>query len=260
MGTSMPVRSLVGRRRSRANDRWKERWGTWLARSTVAAVGAHLVLLVAFPGWEIFHREAPVRSEVIQLRPIASYDPLTDPGEGALGERPGLERTELALENESPDGLEVESGDVTEAAGGPVPSVAYPVMATRSEGPAPASLRQSRMILEPMARVRPDLAPMGPAVSWPLIRNPTAILRFLKNRYNPVHSPSIHNRFVSVAMGINERGSVEWTEVRESSGHPIVDEIALTVFNEVVVFAPARSEGAPIAVSVVISIPFDMPW
>jgi TonB family protein len=61
-------------------------------------------------------------------------------------------------------------------------------------------------------------------------------------------------------MWINERGSVEWAAVQESSGYEPLDDIALDAFNEVVAFAPARSRGAAVPVSVVISVPFTVPW
>jgi TonB family protein len=63
-----------------------------------------------------------------------------------------------------------------------------------------------------------------------------------------------------VAMWINERGAVEWTAIEESSGFPQVDAIALDAFKDVVSFTPARSEGARIPVSVVISVPFSALW
>jgi TonB family protein len=260
MGMSKPAWGVPVWRVRCANDRFKQRWGAWVARSTLAAVAAHVVVIVGWPTWELSREVRTQRAEMIQIRPVPVYEPLEETGIGAMGDYAEVERTELALENEAEGGLEVETGDVTESARGLVPSIAYPVMATASTTSAPESLRRGHMVLERMAVTRAALAPTGPAVTWPLIRNPSAILRFLKARYNPVHTNSSSNRFVSVAMGINERGTVEWTEVRESSGHPIVDEIALRVFNEIVQFAPARSEGAAIPVAVVISIPFDMPW
>jgi hypothetical protein len=40
----------------------------------------------------------------------------------------------------------------------------------------------------------------------------------------------------------------------------MLDQLALQVFSDVVVFAPARSMGSASPVSVVISIPFNSDW
>jgi TonB family protein len=65
---------------------------------------------------------------------------------------------------------------------------------------------------------------------------------------------------VTVAMWVNERGSVEWAAVQQSSGLTVLDQIALDAFNDIVTFSPARAEGAAVPVSVVISVPFNVPW
>jgi TonB family protein len=59
-------------------------------------------------------------------------------------------------------------------------------------------------------------------------------------------------------MWIDDRGSVEWAEVHESSGNLDLDDIALTVFNEVVEFRPPRGPGGaqPMAVLISIGFPF----
>jgi TonB family protein len=65
---------------------------------------------------------------------------------------------------------------------------------------------------------------------------------------------------VSVALWINERGSVEQARVSESSGSVALDEIALALFQDVATFAPARSGRSPVPVQVTISVPFVVPW
>jgi TonB family protein len=61
-----------------------------------------------------------------------------------------------------------------------------------------------------------------------------------------------------VTLWIDERGSVEWAEVSQSSGDRELDEFALSVFNEVAVFRPAREEGVRVSRSV--SFALNFPW
>jgi TonB family protein len=139
------------------------------------------------------------------------------------------------------------------AGGGAPPSVL-------EERPPPPIESRAALILEELTPLSPQLAPTLPSIVWPLIRNPSVVQRFLRRSYNPLHDTEGASGFVSISMWINERGQVESAEVRESSGHPMLDQLALQVFSDVVVFAPARSMGSAIPVSVVISIPFNSDW
>ncbi len=63
---------------------------------------------------------------------------------------------------------------------------------------------------------------------------------------------------VSVVLFIDEKGSVEWAEISQSSGISGVDDIFLTLFNEVVAFRPARNQGVLVPRSAIFSVRF--PW
>jgi TonB family protein len=63
---------------------------------------------------------------------------------------------------------------------------------------------------------------------------------------------------LTVAMWIDERGSVEWAEIYRSSGHEHLDESALELFQEVVSFLPARERGVHVPMAVVFGLSY--PW
>jgi TonB family protein len=62
----------------------------------------------------------------------------------------------------------------------------------------------------------------------------------------------------SVAIWIDERGSVEWAEINQSSGRTDLDELALQLFSEVVAFHPARDQGVRVPISAIFWVNF--PW
>jgi TonB family protein len=61
-----------------------------------------------------------------------------------------------------------------------------------------------------------------------------------------------------VAVWIDDRGSVEWSEVTKSSGHVDMDEAALALFSDITSFRPARDQGVRVSMSVIFSVEF--PW
>lgn len=243
-----------------ANDRWKSRWSSWLVRSTVFAAAFHAVVFILWPVWEIARlpdRERPI--EFIQINPVAAYGGIDDPGEGVIAALPTEEEIVLALEDAG-QGLEEQAE--SETSGVSLPAAAYelvPEIAV-SGGPPAASRGGGGLILDRLSAVTPEVAPLMAEVGWPAIRNPTVITRFLSGQFNDMHQTGGATGYVSVAMWIDERGSVEWARVSESSGDQRLDDIALVLFEEVVAFAPARSRGRGVPVQVTISVPFTLPW
>ena len=63
---------------------------------------------------------------------------------------------------------------------------------------------------------------------------------------------------VDVAVWIDAWGSVEWAEITRSSGREDVDEIALSLFNEVASFRPAQDQGVRVSMSAIFTIV--IPW
>jgi len=57
---------------------------------------------------------------------------------------------------------------------------------------------------------------------------------------------------------IDDRGSVEWSEVSKSSGRVDMDEAALALFSDIASFRPARDQGVRVSMSVIFSVEF--PW
>jgi TonB family protein len=247
------------------NDRWKARWGAWMLRSTIVAAVAHAVLFALWPVWEISWRAPEPMMEVVQIAPIPAVQaPPDDTGIGSVAALPTEEELSAALE-EAGEGAEADAGQPEGQLGDELllaaaTSAFVPRISAAPQGTVSGSRPYGGLRLEQLEALSPQIARAGPPVSWPLIRNPTVITRFLRSRSIPFEEQPDAQGLVSVAMAINERGSVEWAEVHESSGHAEIDEIALSVFSRVAVFSPARSRGAPVPVTVVISIPFGRAW
>lgn len=250
MGLSRRVQDRRKLPRRSANERLKERWSACLFWSMTAAAVAHLVVFAGWPGYEVAYQTSGAQLAMAHLVPIASRGAPANPRDAALPEIPESERP---LEEEA-EAVEVES-DPLEMISLPPPSVASLDLPAAAELAPP-----TRMILRPASAGRVGSGLATPAFVWPELRNPRTVVRFLRSRYNPVALESVAERQVSVAMWVNAKGVVEWSEVRGSSGHPVVDQIALIAVNEIAQFAPATRKGFPIPVAVTLSIPFEELW
>lgn len=98
------------------------------------------------------------------------------------------------------------------------------------------------------------------ANGWPLITNPDDLQHFLRARYNPVRLASHAAGYVQVALLIDPRGKVLSSMIRESSGDPSLDAIALTLLGQIAEFNPPRVEGPPRPVTILIIVPFNSLW
>jgi TonB family protein len=248
MGTTRPPPHRGALHPRTANERLKEGWSACLVWSMTAAAAAHLAVFAAWPDHEI---SPPPRTAgpIVQLIPIASAAARSDSPENRA-DIP-LAPPEHALSEEAVDPF-----DRWEV---PAPRLATSSAST-SDVTLPADQIAAWMVLDLITPELPTYALAVPNFSWPIIQNPNAIQRFLQSRYNPLHTHIAVGRSVAVRMWISARGVVERTEVDRSSGHEAMDEIATAMFDEVVEFSPARREGVAIPISVVISVPFDLPW
>lgn len=246
-------------RNGSVNDRWKARWSSWLLRSTIVAAVAHAVVFILWPVWEITRPDRPDRElEIVQITPVAAFGGITDPGDGVVAALPTEEEIQLAQEDV---GQTAETDEIDETSGVRLPAAAYTLAPEIVPSTTGSTSRSSRsLILDHLSAVTPEIASLSPDVGWPQIRNPTVITRFLSGRFNELHRAFGVNGHVSVAMWIDERGSVEWARVSQSSGDLRLDDIALALFEDVVAFSPARSRGRGIPVQVTISVPFTLPW
>ncbi len=242
----LPVRS--------ANERLKEQWSSCLAWSMTAAAVAHLAIFVGWPERVAANRTPSPRMAIAQLVPIGLPGTPSDPRELSPATLPEVPERERPPEEE-PESEETELDALLEMINLPPPS-----LANLGSPPAAEPAPRTGMMLRPASAIRVGLGPSIPAFTWPELRNPRTVIRFLRTRYNPVALEAVPERYVSVAMWVSAKGVVEWSEVRGSSGHPVVDQIALTAVNEVAQFAPATRKGFPIPVAVVLSIPFERPW
>ena len=111
--------------------------------------------------------------------------------------------------------------------------------------------------LDRLSVLEPELS-LTALSAWVLVRNPDEVMEFMRSSAARAGLAEVDFRTVRVTLWIDRTGSVEWSEIMESSGDRRVDEIALELVNEVISFRPAREQGVAVARSAVFSIPF--PW
>ena len=163
-------------------------------------------------------------------------------GPRAIRDFPGVTREEEGDNREE----DVDNGEE---------EVDEPTVQDSAPGDLALLLETSSLDLSRLSGVRPQIVLPGTS-AWVLIRNPSAVDRFMRGMTYGDDSEA--EGLVDVAVWIDEWGSVEWAEISRSSGHQEMDEIALALFNEVASFRPARDRGVRVSLSVILSVPF--PW
>ncbi|TVR65263.1 MAG: TonB family protein [Gemmatimonadales bacterium] len=115
--------------------------------------------------------------------------------------------------------------------------------------------REEILDLERLSALRPELAITSPS-NWILVRNPVEVGEFLERRFGSPHAGEGPRGTMSVAIWIDERGSVEWAEINRSSGEAELDRSALELFERVVSFSPAREDGFRVPTAVIFWLSF----
>jgi len=274
------------------NDEWKARWNTRVAWSTTAAALIHVAVFSFGPRWDVRRPRPDPDLERLEMASISFYEAPASGRGAALGAVPIAALSDSVLveadAGEEADGSETTTGDFAEILrqrllhrGGVVPTVAEPEPEPETESPTAvdqdgsgdesASIEGGRasaaeidglpeptsMDLSRLSALRPDIVLAGVS-AWVLVMNPAEVLRFMRDTFARERLPEGVSGSASVVLFINERGSVEWAEISQSSRIPRVDEILLQLFNEVVAFRPARDQGVPVPRSAVFSVSF--PW
>ena len=168
---------------------------------------------------------------------------------GRAAPRPAVVEPELELSEPEPSGaFEGEAAPVD----GPLSIGGSASTASLESLPDPDELDLDRL-----AVLEPELS-LTSLSAWVLVRNPDEVMEFMRG--SAAQEGLVEEDFmtVRVTLWIDRTGSVEWSEIMESSGDRRVDEIALELVNEVISFRPAREQGVAVARSAVFSIPF--PW
>ena len=279
-----------------ANDVFKAGWSTRLSWCIVAGVGLHASLLVLSPAWDrpvdpgedgdpggqlevvaVADAPNPAGADPLLLPTIEEVEVALSPegegeedeGEGSGGGGPGTVETlleglrgsrapeptvvEPQPEEEVADRTETEDDeDGTQAQDG----------RTHVDGAALLSEYEDALSdgdgpdLDRLSAFRPELALRSPS-SWILLRNPSEVGEFLQERFR---GPDIDGNpgMLSVAIWIDEGGSVEWAEIHRSSGRTRLDDSALELFQAVARFRPAREDGVRVPMAVVFWLSY--PW
>lgn len=158
-----------------------------------------------------------------------------------------------ALDDDPPDALEPDTHEEDRQGEGIRVIVESPTLAD------PAfRLETSTLNLSRMAGITPELFMPGTS-AWLLIRNPADVEEYMKIvGYEQYMQGTAAQGLVNVAVWIDDRGSVEWSEVSKSSGRVDMDEAALALFSDIASFRPARDQGVRVSMSVIFSVEF--PW
>lgn len=282
-----PVSTLYGV----ANDRFKSRWERRLFQSVGIATVLHAALLALWPSWNVTDSFTPEfgsdgwSTELLALMeaaPASEGVPAVirpaldetvpfpgDEGEGGdSGADDGLgswDWDEVGPSQALRNRLQLRDSLVATVveSDGSVPSDDAPTSdnaVLRIDGRASATdelaSRMERILdLDRLSAARPELALMSPSSVF-LLRNPDQVNSFLRARIRPSRPESGTESSVGVVIWVNESGSVEWAEISQSSGRSEIDELALRLFNEVVVFHPARERGVRVPVSAIFWLTF----
>ena len=278
------------------NEEWKAQWSDLLAWSTMFAVALHAAAFAFWPSWDTLDLELESDLELLDtvLSWISFYDvPSSGGGGGGVPASLAL----LEEPDSLPDGVDARtaiggsalaglafSGGLRErllGRGGPVPTIVEPNEVSappdldddsagtpEEEGDGvrvtvedhtiadlASRLETSTLDLSRLSGVRPGLVLPGISV-WLLVRNPKEVEEFM--RVSAYRGNAAAEGLVGVTVWIDERGSVEWSEITRSSGRPELDESTLALFNEVVSFRPARDQGVRVSLSVIFTVAF--PW
>ena len=278
------------------NEEWKAQWSDLLAWSMMFAVAIHAAAFAFWPNWDTL--VLPVESDLelldAEIAWLSFYEvPSSGGGGGGVTASLALLEEPDAL----PVGVDAEtsiggsalagvafSGGLRErllGRGGPVPMLVEPEAASAPpdlgddsadtpeeegdgvrvtvEGHTIADLESrletSTLDLSRLSGLRPELVLPGISV-WLLLRNPEAVEEFM--RVSAYRGTATAQGLVGVTVWIDERGSVEWSEITRSSGRPELDETALALFNEIASFRPAQDQGVRVSMSVIFSVSF--PW
>ena len=158
-----------------------------------------------------------------------------------------------ALDDDPPDALEPDTHEEDRQGEGIRVIVESPTLAD------PAfRLETSTLNLSRMAGITPELFMPGTS-AWLLIRNPADVEEYMKIvGYEQYTQGTAAQGLVNVAVWIDDRGSVEWSEVTKSSERLDMDEAALALFSDIASFRPARDQGVRVSMSVIFSVEF--PW
>ena len=157
------------------------------------------------------------------------------------------------LDDDPPDALEPDTHEEDRQGEGIRVIVESPTLAD------PAfRLETSTLNLSRMAGITPELFMPGTS-AWLLILNPADVEEYMKIvGYEQYTQGTAAQGLVNVAVWIDDRGSVEWSEVTKSSGRVDMDEAALALFSDITSFRPARDQGVRVSMSVIFSVEF--PW
>ena len=91
-----------------------------------------------------------------------------------------------------------------------------------------------------------------------LLRNPEEVVGYMRSVSRRERMVTDTEAWLQLTIWVDESGSVEWAEVSQSSGREELDQVALTLFREIVAFRPALEKGKRVPKSMIFQVQF--PW
>ncbi|MSR36229.1 MAG: energy transducer TonB [Gemmatimonadetes bacterium] len=271
-------------------DRASEERTTRMAWSMMAAVAVHAAAIASWPdSGALLMPVANLDAEVVAAQPEWLFLDQTTAGgpkegEGVEKARSGAGRSEQARgvavvdPNPIPEGISEDMRDRLVRATSFAPTVsdvdgpngvATPggedsgdaLRGSGLAGLAPTDYEAlqglSALDLERLSAVAPEVA-LEASSNWVLVRNPTQVKDFIVRHGARMGERQPRRGAASVAIWVSAAGLVEWAEIITSSGRGDWDELALQLFNDIVMFRPARLEGVPMPMSAIFTV--DFPW
>lgn len=214
-----PVRGIA-EHHDTANDRFKERFSTWLAGGLILATLGHFALFELFPTMRAADVEVTgSRTRAVELPPEVKIPP---PPEQVA--RPATPKVSAAA-----DVSEDVTISRTNFESNPVEQLPPPPKSTGGESTGEG---------------QPEFIPYDVA---PELKNPGEVQRFLRRVYPPSLKESSVGGIVTLWVYVDETGEVRKTRVHESSGYDALDAAARKVANRME-FSPAMNRDRKTAV------------
>lgn len=207
-----PVRGVV-ERRSSANDRFKERFSSWLAGGLILATLAHFALFELFPTMRTADIDVEARrTEAVELPPEVEIPP--PPEQVARPATPNVSASADVNEDVTISKTTFESN--------PTERLPPPPEGTEGEGGQDE---------------RPEFIPYDVA---PELKNPAEVRRHLQQVYPPSLKKSNIGGTVILWIYVDREGQVRKSRVQKSSGYEALDEAAHEVADRMS-FTPAMN-------------------
>lgn len=211
------------------NDRFKDKFGSWLWGSVALAVIAHIAIFLLWPTMSA----ADISKETEKLKAVEIPPKVEIPPPPEQIARPA---TPVVAE------ANIEK-DIT---------LAKTTFEDNPVSTLPTPPTQSS------SNARSEFQAFVPSMTVPQVQNTAEVVEALDENYPPLLRDAGVEGTVGVTLWLDKQGDVIRAAVAQSSGHPAMDQAALTVVRNVMELTPAKQHGVPVKVRVTIPVTFKL--